>query len=266
MNLFKKYLEILNLSKKKPSMDFLKELIASHLSTIPFENISKLYYKAEYNLTDIPDFEQYIEGITKYKFGGTCYSINYYFNQLLKHLGYDVILCGADMNSPDVHLVNIVKLENLDFIVDMGYGAPFFDPLPRDITEKYEINFGIDKYVLLPKDPNGHSKLEFYRNDKLKQGYTVKPYSKKISDFKEVISESFSDTSTFMNTVTLVYYRKKYTKRIRNLTITEFLKGSYTERKIKNKIQLAKEIEQEYGIPEKIAFRALEQVKEFGDL
>ncbi len=31
-----------------------------------------------------------------------------HLNQLLSHLGFDVMLCGADMKNPDVHLINIV--------------------------------------------------------------------------------------------------------------------------------------------------------------
>lgn len=261
--MYKKYLEILNVSKKKPSLSALKELIVSHIINVPFENISKLYYKVKYGLTEIPDFERYIGGIAKYKFGGTCYSVNYYFNRLLQYLGYEVILCGADMNSPDVHLVNIVTVENKEFLVDVGYAAPFFEPLPRWLAADYEVSFGRDKYILLPKDQKGNSKLELYRNGELKHGYTVRLSGKVIADFREVISDSFSETSTFMNSVLVVSYGKQYMKSIHNFSLLEYEKGIARERRIKDKAEMCLEIEKKFGIPKRISELAIEQLSNF---
>lgn len=198
-SLFKEYLRVLNVSIKKPNLAALKELIRSHLQHIPFENISKLYYKKKFKLCYMPGFELYIEGIRKYNFGGTCYSNNFYFNQLLRYLGYNVVLCGADMKAPDVHLASIVTIEGQEFIADVGYAAPFLEPLPRNLSSDYQITFGNDKYILLPKDSNGFSQLKFYRNGALKHSYTVKPSSRLISEFDCVIKASFDETATFMN-------------------------------------------------------------------
>ncbi|MEN8194382.1 MAG: arylamine N-acetyltransferase, partial [Bacteroidota bacterium] len=237
----------------------------SHLRYVPFENVSKLYYKKKYELYDIPNFEMYIEGIRKYNFGGKCYSNNYYFNQLLKYLGYDVILCGADMSKPDVHIVSIVKLENQEFIVDVGYAAPFLEPLPRDISSEYQISFGKDKYLLLPKDINGFSELKFYRDDSFKHSYTVKPYSKLISEFESVIKDSFSTTATFMNSILLVLFRKNYSKVIHNFSFIEFSDNNYTKRNLANRKELAEEIEKEFGISAEIVVESLNQVITFND-
>lgn len=263
--MFEEYLEILKVQKKEPSLGALKELIESHLWHIPFENISKLYNKKKSALNYIPNFEQYIEGIRKYHFGGTCYANNYYFNKLLKYLGYDVILCGADMSNPDVHLVSIVKFEDQEFIIDVGYAAPFFEPLPRNLSSEYRITFGNDEYILQPQDSNGFSKLEFYRNHILKHGYIVKPYPRVITEFTEVIKDSFTNTSTFMNAVLIVIFKKNYLKAIHNFTFIEYKNNTYTKRTIPNKDQLAKEIEKEFGIPSEIAFEAFGEVENFND-
>ncbi len=267
-SLFREYLKILNVQVKKPGMVTLKEIISSHLRHIPFENISKLYYKKIWRLNYIPTFGQYIEGIRKYNFGGTCYSNNFYFNQLLKYLGYKVILCGADMSSPDVHIVSIVTLEDQEYIVDVGNAALFFEPLPRGLSTEFQINFGNDKYILLPKDENGFSKMKLYRNGTLKHGYTVKPYSRTISEFDQVIKSSFDLTATFMNAVLLVLFGIEGNRSsivIHNFSVTEFMGGNFEKRMLANKNELIKEIENKFRIPKKIVEESLSQISDFKD-
>ena len=43
-SLVQRYLQILNLPPKKPTYDYLAEIMTAHLSTFAFENISKLLY------------------------------------------------------------------------------------------------------------------------------------------------------------------------------------------------------------------------------
>jgi N-hydroxyarylamine O-acetyltransferase len=267
-SLFKEYLGVLDVPVKKPDLNTLKELISSHLSHIPFENISKLYYKKIWGLNYIPNFEQYIEGIRKYNFGGTCYSNNFYFNQLLKHLGYKVILCGADMSSPDVHIVSVVTLENQEYIVDVGYAAPFFEPMPRSLSTDFQINFGNDKYVLLPKDENGFSQLKFYRNGTPKHGYTVKSSSRTITEFDHVIKSSFDSTATFMNAILLVLFgvSESHTSMIiHNFSVTKFTGKAYEKIMLAGKNELIEEIENKFRIPKKIVEESLSQISDYKD-
>jgi arylamine N-acetyltransferase len=263
--LFSDYLKILNVSIKKPSMNALSELIKSHLFNIPFENISKLYYKKLFDLHYIPDFELYIEGIKKYNFGGTCYSNNYYFNKLLKHLKYEIILCGADMKNADSHIVSIVKLDDQEYIVDVGYAAPFLSPIPRDLATEYQINFGEDKYILSPKDENGFSKLNYYKGGSLKHGYTVKPFCRKIKDFDEVIKSSFNPDSTFMNSILLVKYGKDSSKIIHNLSRTDIKNKKYINRILTGENELMNEIEKVFKIPKEIVRESISQISRYED-
>ena len=94
-SVYSRYLKALKISKTDPGLTALTDLIKAHLMYVPFENISKLFYIKNYSLESIPDFEQYVDGICRYNFGGTCYSNNYYFNKLLSYLGYNVRLCGT---------------------------------------------------------------------------------------------------------------------------------------------------------------------------
>ena len=264
-SIFEKYLKILNVPVVKPDIDTLKQLINSHLTLIPFENISKIYYNKKFGLNYIPSFEQYIEGIEKYHFGGTCYSNNYYFYLLLDHLGYKIKLCGADMSKPDVHVVSVVTIDDREYIVDVGYAAPFFEPMPQDLTTESEIIFGDDKFLLLPKDVNGYSQIKHYRNSSLIHGYAVNPRARTISEFESVIKYSYNEKSTFMNSVMLVKYGKNSSKVIHNFSSIEFQNNSYQKRKLQNKDELAMEIENIFGIPEEVSQESLSFLSKYFD-
>ena len=87
--LFARYLSALGVRAREPGIDALEELVAAHLTGVPFENISKLYYKKHRGLRGLPGLDLYLDGIERHHFGGTCYANNHYLNLLLQYLGYD---------------------------------------------------------------------------------------------------------------------------------------------------------------------------------
>ena len=218
---FNKYLNILGIGRSEPTLNYLTELIASHLCNIPFENISKIFYYKTLQLRNIPDFELYLNGIEKHNFGGTCYSNNYYFNQLLNHLGFDVILCGADMSLPDVHLTNVVKIDDRKYLVDVGYGTPFFRPIPMDTKKVYSIVHGYDKYSYFPINKSGVFELKQFRGNKIKHGYRVKPLKRNIEEFKKVIEDSFAPSAEFLNRITIVRFVNTSSVSVRNYSLVK---------------------------------------------
>jgi len=204
--LLAQYLDILGVGLKAPSRAALAELVAAHLTRVPFENISKLYYRKHLGLTNLPPIQQYLDGIAENHFGGTCYSNNYYFYRLLVSLGYDAKLCAADMSAPAVHALSMVRVEGREYLVDTGYAAPFLSPLPRDLKTDFVVELGRDRYVLKPQDEHGCSRLELYRNGALKHGYLARPEARRIEDFNRVIAESFRPDATFLNSLLLARF------------------------------------------------------------
>ncbi len=263
--LLDRFLHIIGVNKRRPSNEALTELVAAYLMRVPFENISKLFYKKRHCLRGLPDLEIYINGIERYNFGGTCYSNNYYFHLLLKYLGYNVMLCGADMSDPDVHLVNIVSLEGRELIVDAGYGAPFLVPLPRDLKEDHIIALGLDRYVLKPQDMNGNSRLELYRDGQYKHGYVVKPISREIEYFNRIIVESFSDSATFMNALLLVRFYPNQSIVIHNLSVIKSEGTDYDIHQLTSRNELPPIVEKYFSIPQEIVSEAIAELGEFGD-
>ena len=227
------------------------------MTRIPFENISKLYYRKHLGLTDLVPLPLYLEGIERHHFGGTCYPNNFYFYTLLASLGYEVKLCGADMANPDVHMVIMVRVDGQEYLVDGGYAAPFLAPLPRGSEADFVVTLGRDRYVLKPQDENGFSRLELYRDGILKHGYVAKPSPRKIEDFHAVIIDSFRPSATFMNAVLLARFYLDRSLVIHNLTRTESSGTESAMYTIGSLGELVADVERHFGIPSEIVSDAL---------
>jgi arylamine N-acetyltransferase len=264
-DIFTRYLDILGVTPQKPCLDALSEIVGAHLMRVPFENVSKLYYKKHLNQRRLPDVKQYLDGIEKYNFGGTCYTNNYYFYLLLDHLGYNIKLCGADMNHPDVHMVNMVEIDKRQYLVDVGYAAPFLTPMPRDLAEDHEIVLGRDRYILKPQDEEGHSRLEMHRDGALRHGYTAKPIPRTIEHFAGCIAHSYTDEATFMNALLLVRFSPNFSLRINNLEVIESEGSQSKRRQLENHDEVIGAVVEYFSIPEAIVARAITGLDLTGD-
>lgn len=251
-DLVRRYLAALGVPQRQPSLNALRELVAAHLTRIPFENISKLHNRKHHGLAGLPPIELYIDGIERHHFGGTCYSNNFHFYALLTSLGYDVKLCGADMTNPDVHLVILATVDGHEYLVDAGYGAPFLEPLPRDLNADHVVTLGRDRFVLKPQDAGSRSRLDMYRDGQLRHGYMVKPAARRIEDFAEVIANSFRPTATFLNSVLLTRFWQGRSIVIHNLTLVES-EGRRSEiLPLADRDELVTRIEEHFGMPHSI--------------
>jgi arylamine N-acetyltransferase len=255
----------LNIDRQKPSIAALTGLVTAFMMHVPFENVSKLFYKKQHNLRTLPSLKQYLDGIENYNFGGTCYSNNSYLHLLLTYLGYDAMLCGADMSHPDVHLVNMVSVEGREFLVDAGYAAPFLKPLPRDLNEDHIVAHGRDRYVLKPKGENGNSRLDLYRDGQLRHGYTAKPIHRKIEYFTRQIDQSFSSESTFMNSLLLVRLFPARSIVIHNLSVIESKGTDFHIHRLSDRVELPALVEEHFSIPREVVAAAISELGEFGD-
>jgi len=260
------YLTILGVTRRQPSFQALRELLAAHLTRVPFENISKLYYRKRLGLVNLPPIQLYLDGIDKYHFGGTCYSNNYHFYLLLRGLGYEARLCAADMKTPQVHALNMIMIEGREYLADTGYAAPLLEPIPRDLAADYEITLGRDRYVLKPQDSNGCSRLELYRDGALRHGYLAKPTPKKIEDFGEVIDASFSANATFLNSVLLVRFYPDRSVLIHNMAVVESEGNKSALRALADREELITAIEERFGMPREIVCEAVGQLGNLQDV
>jgi len=262
--LFDKYLKLLGVERSFPSYDLLCQIIRKHLINVPFENISKLFFKKQ-GKNYIPDLSTYLERIEKYNFGGTCYANNYYLYSLLKSLGYEVKLCGADMKKPDVHILSIVTIDDKEYILDCGYAAPFSEPIPRDLQSDFKISSGLEKYIIKPKDEFGRTKVEQYFNNELQHWYVAKPQRRKIDDFRNVIEDSYSDEALFMNAIRITRFLENGSLVLKNLYLTETINNKSSTIKILLK-DMPAIIQEKFGMPADIVERAVGHFKDLKNI
>jgi len=258
---FARYARLLGVEPRAPTLEALSELTTAHLTRVPFENISKLYYRRSVPPRQPPDLAVFLDGIERHHFGGTCYANAFNFHLLLVHLGYDVALCGADMSAPDVHMVNIVRLDERAYLVDVGYGAPFLSPLPLELARDQEIAWGRERYVLKPRDASGRPRLELHRDGRLQHAYVVNPSPRRIEEFANVIADSFSDSATFMHALLIARFWPSRSVTLRNLTLIEAEGTSYRLRQVPGREHLPEVIEEHFLIPARIVREALNGVE-----
>ena len=258
--IFERYLSILGIEAAPPGLDHLHRLVRAQLTRVPFENISKLFLKKTQGASYIPSLEQHLDGIERFSFGGTCYANNPYFYELMRFLGYKVMLCGADMGRPDVHVVSMVDIEGRQFLVDVGYGAPFYEPMARDLDHPQEIWFGSNRFVLEPRDAVGRSRMTMLREGLPTHGYTAKPASRSIDDFDEVIRGSYEKSATFMNVLVVERFFSARSVRIHNFTLTESTPEGATTTRLADREELVDAIEHHVGIPADIVHEAVEGI------
>lgn len=264
-DLLERYLTLLGVQRRKPSFDALCEIVQSHLMRVPFENISKLYYRKDQTLLGQPNLDQYLEGIERFHFGGTCYANNYFLYQLLANLGYQIKLCGADMGNPDVHLVSMVTVEKREYLIDVGYAAPFLSPLPLDLATDYVIELGRERYVLKSKDAEGCSRLELYRHGTLKHGYLAKPAPRQIQEFEHIIIDSFREDATFMNALLLTRFSPNLSIVIHNLTVIESRGTESSTHILANQNELIQAVYEHFAISKEFTEGALKKIGLLGD-
>ena len=261
------YLRVLGVAEATPGRGALDELVRAQATRVPFENISKLYRFKHQGLDGIPSIQEYLDGIERFHFGGTCYPNNFHFCRLLCTLGYDAALCGADMPSgEDVHAAITVAIEGRDLLADVGYGAPFLEPLPRDVGHDVVIPFGRDRYVLRPRDDQGRSRLDMYRDGELIHGYLLKPTPRPIEHFSQAVRDSFRSSATFMNAVELVRFSDADSVVIYNLSIIRSTVDRFSIERLNDREELVQAIEREFGIPVEIARDAIAGLGTFRDV
>lgn len=93
---FQRYLRLLGIEGHPSGLEGLRTLVRRHLSVVPFENVSKLLLSGRERSGHITSLREFPDGIEFSDLGGTCYTNNPFLTDLLRALGYDAELLGAD--------------------------------------------------------------------------------------------------------------------------------------------------------------------------
>ena len=168
-----------------PTAETLRALQAAHLLAVPFENLS---IHANEPIT-LEDDALYIKIVERGR-GGFCYEANGLFAALLRALGFRVEMLSAGVAKAEGgfgpnfdHMALTVTLDEQRWLVDVGFGDSFVEPLlldehgeQRQGKRSYKIVSDGDYLLLMQREDEGEWKTQ-YR-------FTLRPYE--YADFSEM--------------------------------------------------------------------------------
>lgn len=178
------YLKRLGLSlPERADGQTLRHLHLAHLRRVPFENLD--IHLGRPILLELPLL---YDKIVRRRRGGFCYELNGLFSWLLTALGYQVNLLSARVYGPQGlgpeldHLVLRVREEG-DWLVDVGFGDSFLEPLPLEpdceVVQRntgYRLAQAGDQWTLHQQHPGGEWTPQYL--------FTLRPYQ--LEDFTPV--------------------------------------------------------------------------------
>ena len=117
------FLDFFKLERKRPDLISLQEILL-YFANLPYENLSKIMklntnWDSE-NKIRLP--EEVIEDYIAHKLGGTCFSLTFFLQSILKFSGFICYPVMADMRAgKNIHCCLIVALGSIKYLVDPGY-------------------------------------------------------------------------------------------------------------------------------------------------
>jgi arylamine N-acetyltransferase len=232
-SLYERYLRLLQIDDFPEGLSGLRQIVQQHLLRVPFENVSKLLLldsEGSGRVTRLPEF---LDGIERLDLGGTCYTNNPFLAGLLRALGYDADLLGADMDSPNVHTCVRVRIDSLAFHVDVGYAAPFRDPMRLDKLPN-EISYGEVRWILERHHDREAYAMSVYSRGVKVHGYVVHEPPRTLDFFRPIILDSYRGGSTFTSSLRITRFFSDGLAELKGRTLTIHRGGVHSETEIRN--------------------------------
>lgn len=147
-----RYLRVLGLQREPPSLAALTRLSRAHLAAVPFANAAALERRTQSlgRPAPPPDPEALLASWEAGRSGGVCFDVSWMVNRLLGGLGYDARQVMGTISFDGSHQSVHVALDGGRYLVDVGNGAPFFDPIALD--RESEVRVGELAYRFRPGD------------------------------------------------------------------------------------------------------------------
>jgi arylamine N-acetyltransferase len=258
-----RYLRLLGFSSRPSGIHGLRDMVRAHVTLVPFENVSKLLLFDRERTGRLTTLEEFLDGLEFSDLGGTCYTSNPFFAQLLAELGYHADLHSADMETPNVHSCIRVLVGEDEYHVDVGNAAPFLEPIALDALP-YETRRGTMSWVFDWAD-DGRLQCNVISRGERVHGYRVnkKPWSHE--QFRPVILSSFERGRTFMSLLRLVRIFPEHTVELKNCNLRVHRGEVTTETKINSIEELRRAVDQQFLMPKcpvEKAVAILEQLSE----
>jgi len=188
----KDYLNRIGINEKDlpANLKTLKLLQKTHLLKIPFENLD-IHWKNPIVL----DTEKFFDKIINKKRGGFCYELNGLFNELLTELGFQTkiisarVFNGKDFGAEYDHLAILVKIEDEEYLVDVGFGDFSAEPLKFVLDKEQKDANG----TFLIKNHDEYFEVVKKHGESWESEYIFKDLARDLNEFAEMCN--FHQTS-----------------------------------------------------------------------
>jgi len=228
---YPRYLRLLGIDGVPGGLPGLRAVVRQHLLRVPFENISKLCLFGREGAGRFPTLTEFLDRIEYQDLGGTCHSNNPFLAGLLRALGYDVDLLGADMGPrSNCHTCLRVRIEGLAYHVDVGYGGPFREPMRLDRLP-LEVVEGTRRYVLDWNANEGRYEMALFSGEERVHGYIINEQPRTVDFFMPNLQISFGPTAAFLNCIRICRFFDGHSFELlnRNLSVSRGAKAIQTE-------------------------------------
>jgi N-hydroxyarylamine O-acetyltransferase len=154
----RRYLALLGVEHPAPSLEALTQLTRAHVERVPFGTVTSLFRKRAHPVGPMPPLDPaaLLEVWERRVGSGVCFEIAEMVWRLLLALGYraHVTLGTVGLGWPGGHQAVVVDLDGRRHLVDVGNGAPLFEPIPLDgVVEARHVGLG---YRFRPGDDADH--------------------------------------------------------------------------------------------------------------
>lgn len=181
-----KYLQRINYSGNlEPNLNTLSTLQKQHLLSIPFENLD-IHNNVPIRLS----IEKIFDKVVNQNRGGFCYELNGLYYELLNAIGFEVKMVSARVFDQNKgygkeydHLAIIAKINDLEYLTDVGFGEFTFEPLKlqlETVQKDHRGTFKIDKFE------NGYLKVCKIEKGKQTPEYIFKNKERRLKEFEEM--------------------------------------------------------------------------------
>ena len=250
----KDFLKLAKIAPPKPSVEALGELVRAFMR-FPYENLTKIIRSDEESdplkrmrMPDIVLGDHIDIGA-----GGTCFSLTYFFQQVLSRCGYRSypVMCDRSYG-PDTHCALIAEMGDARCLVDPGYLLEHPVELPRNGSAK--IDTPLTEARLTRLGETSQYLLSTINGQRETIRYRLKDRAVDDKEFQERWIDSFDWAQ--MNRILVTRLEKSGHVYLRDM----HLKHSTIEKRSREKIDRNYErmVEKTFGIDERIVEQALQ--------
>lgn len=263
-----RYLALLGMEREAPSLDALTRLVRAHVLTVPFENVTALRRRRSQPTGPVPplDLEALLDAWERRAGGGICFELAAMASQLLASLGYEIYLVLAQVSLPNGHQAVHVTLDSKRYLVDLGTGGPFFQPIPLD-----DLPFEVHRHGLSFRFRPGDEPRQLLREAFI-QGewtvvcrYTMRPASDADRD-RGYQSHHVVNASWVTGTLTMTRSTAEAVYALKDSTLTRYTEADKTVETIDDPTVYARLVTEVYGLPRLPIHDALETRATFAKL